>query len=82
MRNDIYNRLMGEPYPCQHCQWAESCSEYELACDRFLHYINEKRWVNEPQKVPTTKLYQFIFNPNNEELVKAYLARKLGKNES
>lgn len=80
MRNDIYNRMMEEPYPCQHCEWASKCAKYELACDRFLHYINEKRWVNEPQKVPTGKLYEFIFNSDNEDLMKAYLARKLGKN--
>lgn len=76
MRNDIYNRMMDEPYPCQGCCWAENCAKYELACDRFLHYINEKRWVNEPKKVPTGKLYQFIFNPVYEYAMKSYLANK------
>lgn len=76
MRNNIYNRIIGEPYPCKYCEWASNCAKYELACDRFLHYINEKRWVDEPQKVPTGKLYQFIFNTNFEEQMKAYLANK------
>ena len=76
MRNDIYNRMMEEPYPCQGCRWANKCAKYELACDRFLHYTNEKRWVNQPQKVPTKKMYEFIFNPKYEYLVKAYFASK------
>ena len=76
MRNDIYNRMMEEPYPCQGCHYAPNCAKYELACNRFFYYINEKRWVNLPPKVPTGKIYEFIFNYDNEEQVKAYFKNK------
>ena len=76
MRNDIYNRMMGEPYPCQGCSWVDSCSKYQLACNLFLYYINEKRWTNQNKKIPTGMMYEFIFNSDNEELMKTYLARK------
>jgi len=76
MRSDIYNRMMEEPYPCQGCSWAAKCSKYKLACNLFLYYINEKRWINQKKKITTVKMYEFIFNADNEHLMKAYLANK------
>ena len=66
MRNDIYNRLHNEPYPCQHCQYKEKCATEELACRRFLWYINEERWVCAEQDEPNEKLFQMVFDPNTE----------------
>lgn len=73
MRNDIYNRLHNEPYPCQHCQYKEKCATEELACRRFLWYINEERWVCAEQDEPNEKLFQMVFDPNNEESMQTYL---------
>jgi hypothetical protein len=79
MRNDIYKRLENEPYPCRYCEYKQKCAEEELACRRFLWYINEDRWVNQPQTEPDKKLFIMVFDPNNDEAMKTYL-RNLRKN--
>jgi len=73
MRNDIYKRLENEPYPCKYCEYKQRCATEELACRRFLWYINEERWVCAKQDEPTEKLFQMVFDPNNEESMQTYL---------
>ena len=72
MRTDLYTKLLNEPCPCRGCTFVDKCSQYKLACNRFLHYINEDRWVNLPQKAPTNKLYEFIFHPKTDDLIKLF----------
>jgi hypothetical protein len=73
MRNDIYKRLENEPYPCKYCEYKQRCAIEELACRRFLWYINEERWVCAQQDEPTKKMFQMVFDPNNEESMQTYL---------
>ena len=73
MRNDIYKRLENEPYPCKYCEYKQRCATEELACRRFLWYINEERWVCAEQDEPNEKLFQMVFDPNNEESMQTYL---------
>jgi len=73
MRDSIYNRLHNEPYPCEFCEYKQKCADELLACRRFLWYINEERWVCERQDEPSEKLFQMVFDPDNEEILQTYL---------
>jgi len=73
MRNDIYKRLEDEPNPCQYCEYKQRCATEELACRRFLWYINEEKWVNKPQTEPDKKMYQMVFSPESDAAMKTYL---------
>ena len=76
MRPTIHQVIMDEPYPCQWCKWASNCKKYELACLRFIRYINEERWVNLQQQVPTGKYYQLAFHNDTDDLVKKSKERR------
>lgn len=80
---DYIRRVFEGEAPCDKCDQAEDCKEYELACRAFSYYVRKGTFQNHTVRMPTHHLYGLIFRDDDTAL-KNYLKSlqaKEGQNE-
>lgn len=80
---DYIRRVFEGEAPCDKCDQAADCKEYELACRAFSYYVRKGTFQNHTVRMPTHHLYGLIFRDDDTAL-KNYLKSlqaKEGQNE-
>ena len=80
---DYIRRVFEGEAPCDKCDQALDCKEYELACRAFSYYVRKGTFQNHTVRMPTHHLYGLIFRDDDTAL-KNYLKSlqaKEGQNE-
>ena len=73
MRFDINEKLLTEPIPCTGCTYYKECADEKKACNRFLLYVAECRWINKPQSIPHHGIYRMLFDNEHQKKLKSYM---------
>ena len=74
---------LDEICPCDGCEWAIKCGEYELACRAFSSFVLRGTFNDRIMRMPSGQLFQKIFQEDDKAL-KNYLKKlqaKGGNNE-
>ena len=74
---------LDEICPCDGCEWAAKCGEYELACRAFSSFVLRGTFTNHKHRMPSGQLFQKIFQEDDKAL-KNYLKSlqaKSGQND-
>ena len=61
-----------EKCPCDKCEWAKKCAQYDLACRAFSHFMLHGTFEEYTVRMPTGQLFNKIFNEDDKAL-KNYL---------
>ena len=80
---DYIRRVFEGEAPCDKCDQALDCKEYELACRAFSYYVRKGTFQSHTVRMPTHHLYGLIFKDDDTAL-KNYLKSlqaKEGQNE-
>lgn len=80
---DYIRRVFEGEAPCDKCDQALDCKEYELACRAFSYYVRKGTFQSHTVRMPTHHLYGLIFRDDDTAL-KNYLKSlqaKEGQNE-
>jgi hypothetical protein len=59
---------LNEISPCDSCEWAQRCSQYELACRAFSAFILHGTFKENTPRIPTGQLFNKIFNEDDKAL--------------
>lgn len=57
-----------ESCPCDGCEWAEKCGEYELACRAFSSFVLRGTYAEYSVRMPSGQLFQKIFQEDDKAL--------------
>ena len=74
---------LDEICPCDGCEWAAKCGEYELACRAFSSFVLRGNFDEYRVRMPSGQLFQKIFQEDDKAL-KNYLKAlqtKAGQND-
>ena len=58
--------------PCDKCDQANDCKEYEWACRAFSYYVYHGTFAEHTARIPTRELFDKIFKEDDKAL-KNYL---------
>lgn len=69
---------LNEICPCDGCEWAVKCDEYELACRAFSSFVLHGTFKKSSIRMPSGQLFQKIFQEDDKAL-KNYLKKIAAK---
>jgi hypothetical protein len=59
---------LNEISPCEGCEWAQRCKQYELACRAFSAFILHGTFKPGTPRLPNGQLFNKIFNEDDKAL--------------
>ena len=78
---DYIRRVFEGEAPCDKCDQAEDCKEYELACRAFSGYVRTGSFQEYTARMPTHYLFTLIFRDDDVGLKNYYKNVKDGQND-
>ena len=72
--------IENEICPCDNCEWAAKCGEYELACRAFSSFVLRGSFTEASVRMPSGQLFHKIFKEDDKAL-KNYLKSVKAKEE-
>jgi hypothetical protein len=59
---------LDEICPCDRCEWAAKCGEYELACRAFSSFVLRGTFEDSSVRMPSGQLFHKIFKEDDKAL--------------
>lgn len=58
-----------EVCPCNGCEWADKCAEYELACRAFSSFVLRGSFAESSVRMPSGQMFHKIFKEDDKALI-------------
>jgi hypothetical protein len=73
---------LNEICPCDNCEWAVKCGEYELACRAFSSFVLRGTFEEYSIRMPSGQLFDKIFNEDDKALKNYLKALRMKKGQN
>jgi hypothetical protein len=77
---EMQKEIIRNKSPCDDCDRAKECKEYELACRSFAKFVVDNFYYTEAVKDPCKGTFNKIFDQKDEDALRKYVRQWKGEN--
>jgi succinate dehydrogenase flavin-adding protein (antitoxin of CptAB toxin-antitoxin module) len=75
---EMQQEIIRNKSPCDDCNRAKECKEYELACRSFAKFVVDNFYYVEAVKDPCRATFNKIFNQKDDDLLRLFVRQFKG----